>query len=118
MTGARGIRLYALAATGAIAIAAAILHLVYRAPVQRRAVLVSAAVALAVQLPAFVVARLLAAGGNGIAGWGLGAIACFATLILYGYVSPGLGLPSDVAMISLAAFLFLTEVIEPPFLDK
>ena len=48
--------------------------------------LVSALVALVVQLVAFAIARILADGGNAIAGWGLGAVICFVVLIVYGFV--------------------------------
>lgn len=115
MIGARGIRLYTLVSLGLIAAGTGAFALAWDGP-KRQAVLVSAAIAFVVQVATFVVARLLAANGNGIAGWGLGAIACFVVLIVYGFLCRALGLPSDAALLSLATFLFLTEVIEPPFL--
>lgn len=115
MTGARGFRLYALVSTGLIAAGVAGFSLAYDGAA-RQAVFVSAGVALVLQLLAFVVARLFAASGNGIAGWSLGAVVCIVSLVIYGFVVRAIGLPSDAAMISLATFFFLTEVIEPPFL--
>lgn len=115
---ARAFWWYALAAAGAIALSGAGLALVYGSPAQRQAILLSAVIAFVVQVLAFAVARLMAATGNGIAGWALGAVICLVILVVYGFVSRGIGLPSDTAMISLATFFFLTEVIEPPFLNR
>lgn len=115
LVGGRGIRLYALASLAVIVVAAGALALAYDGAA-RQVVLLSAVVAYVLQLLAFAVARLLAAGGHGIAGWGLGAAICLVSLVVYGFVCRAAGLPSDAGMISLATFFFLTEVIEPPFL--
>lgn len=116
MTGARGIRLYTLTCAGLIAAATAAFAFAWDGPKQD-AVLISAAVAFVLQVATFVVARLLAANGNGIAGWGIGAVVCFVALIVYGLLCRALGIATDAAMLSLATFFFLTEVIEPPFLN-
>lgn len=116
LPGARAIRLYALAAFLVIGVAAGAFAFAYDG-LARQAVLLSAAVAFVLQLLAFAVARLLAANGHGIAGWGLGAIVCLVSLVVYGFVCRAAGLPTDAGMISLATFFFLTEVIEPPFLN-
>ena len=113
--GSRGIVLYALASLALIGVAAGVFSWVYDGAA-RQAVLVSAAVAFVLQVLAFVIARLFAASGHAIAGWGLGAVVCLVSLVIYGYVCRALGMPSDAAMLSLATFYFLTEVIEPPFL--
>ena len=112
----RGLALYALASLVAIGLAAGVLVAVYGSSAERRAVVVSAVVALVVQVIAFAIARLLAGRGSAIAGWGLGAVICFAVLVVYGFVSRALGLPSNAALVSLATFFFLTELIEPPLL--
>jgi hypothetical protein len=112
----RALGLYALASLVAIGLAAGVFVAVYSGPAERQAVLVSALVALVVQLIAFAFARLLAGRGSAIAGWGLGALLCLVTLIVYGFVSRALGLPSNAALLSLATFFFLTELIEPPLL--
>ena len=113
---ARGLVLYGLACVVAIGLAAGVFVAIYPGSGERQAVLVSALVALVVQLVAFSFARLLAARGNGIAGWGMGAVLCMATLVVFGFVSRALGLPSNAALLSLATFFFLTELIEPPLL--
>ena len=115
--GLRGLRLYALASFTVIAVAAGAFTLAYDDGAARQVVLVSAGLAFVVQLVAFAVARLLAASGHGIAGWGLGAVFCFVALVVYGFVCRAAGLPTSAGMISLATFFFLTEVIEPPFLN-
>jgi hypothetical protein len=97
----RGLALYLLASLVVVGLAAAVFVSVYSAPVERRTVFVSALVALVVQL---------------VAGWVLGAAVCFAVLIVYGFVCRSLGLPPTAALLSLATFFFLTELIEPPFL--
>jgi len=112
----RGLALYALACVVAIGLAAGVLVAVYGSAPERQAVVVSAVVALVVQVVAFALARLMAARGSAIAGWGLGAVICFAALIVYGFVSRALGLPPNAALVSLATFFFLTELIEPPLL--
>ena len=113
----RSLALYALGCLVLIGLTAAILAVVWGSPLERQAVLVSAVVALVVQMVAFAIARLLAAGGNGVAGWALGAVICVTALVIYGFVCRGLGLPSNVALLSLATFFFLTELIEPPLLN-
>lgn len=112
----RGLVLYFLSSLLVIALAAAVFTAIYGAALDRRAIWVSAGVALVVQVVAFAIARLIAQGGNGIAGWSLGAVICVVVLVVYGFVSRSLGLPSNVAMLSLATFFFLTELIEPPLL--
>lgn len=113
----RGLALYALACVLAIGLAGAVFAAVYDAPAERKAVLLSAVVALVVQLIAFAFARLLADQGNAIAGWATGALVCFTALIVYGFVSRAFGLPQNAALLSLATFFFLTELIEPPLLS-
>ncbi|MEO7711387.1 MAG: hypothetical protein ABIV10_00545 [Gemmatimonadaceae bacterium] len=113
----RALILYALGCMLAIGLASAVLLMVWGSPLERHAVLVSAVVALVVQMVAFAIARLMAASGNGVAGWALGAAICLVALVIHGFVSRGLGLPSNVALLSLATFFFLTELIEPPLLN-
>ena len=113
----RALTLYLLACLAVVGLAAGVFVSVYSAPAERQAVVVSALVALVVQLVAFAFARMLADRGNAIAGWVLGAVVCFAALIVYGFVCRSLGMPSNAALLSLATFFFLTELIEPPFLS-
>jgi hypothetical protein len=112
----RGLALYGLACVVMIGLAGGVLTVVFGTSPERSAVWVSALVALVVQLVAFSIARLLADRGQGIAGWALGAVICIAALVIYGFVSRALGQPSNAALLSLATFFFLTELIEPPLL--
>jgi hypothetical protein len=109
--------LYALLCVVVIGLAAAVFGAVYDAAGDRRAVMVSAVTALVVQMIAFAIARLMAAKNNAIAGWTLGAVICLTSLVIYGFVGRALGLPSNAALLSLATFFFLTELIEPPLLN-
>ena len=113
----RALALYGLGCLMAIGMASAVFATVWGSPLERHTVLVSAVVALVVQMVAFAIARLMAASGNGVAGWALGAAICLVALVIHGFVSRGLGLPSNVALLSLATFFFLTELIEPPLLN-
>jgi hypothetical protein len=113
----RGLTLYALACVVAIGLAGGVFTVVYSSGPERSAVWISAVAALVVQLVAFAIARILADGGHGIAGWGLGAVICIIALIVFGLVSRALGLPQNAALLSLATYFFLTELIEPPLLN-
>jgi hypothetical protein len=113
----RAVLLYALASAVAIGIASGVYLAVYPSPSERSAVWLSAAVGLVVQIVTFGIARVLVERGHGIVGWGLGAVICFVVLIVFGFVSRALGLPSNAALLSLATFFFLTELIEPPLLN-
>jgi heme/copper-type cytochrome/quinol oxidase subunit 4 len=113
----RALTLYGLGCLLVIGLAGAALAVVWGTAPERQAVLVSALVALVVQMVAFAIARLLAASGNGVAGWALGAVICVVALVIFGFVGRALGLPSNAALVSLATFFFLTELIEPPLLN-
>lgn len=112
----RAFTLYALSCVVVIGLAGGVFTAVFDAGPARQAVWVSAGVALVVQLVAFGIARALANGGNGIAGWGLGAVICLLALIVYGFASRAIGLPQNAALLSLATYFSLTELIEAPFL--
>jgi hypothetical protein len=82
-------------------------------PAARHSIVVSAWVAFVVQLFAFAVLRLVAR-QNVIAGWGLGAVLRMLTIAVYALVVvKALGLVAGAALISLAAFLFLSMLVEP-----
>lgn len=99
-----------------IAALAAILGVVYRSPVERRAVWVAAGVALAIQLAAFAAVRA-GARKNVMVGWGAGIGIRFAAFLVWGLAGVSqLGLPQGAALLSMASFLFVTTVIEPLFL--
>jgi hypothetical protein len=109
---------FAAAALLAIAVAAGALALVFHSPDGRRAVLVSAGVAFAVQLATFLTAWRLTP-RNVVAGWGLGALLRLAALVVYALVvAQGGALPVTAALLSLAVFLFATTLIEPLLLKR
>ena len=111
--------LYALLSGGAIALAGVFFVLAYRGTDGGTlAIAVSAFVAFVVQMGAFALARSFARGGQAIAGWGIGAVVCLLTLVVYGILTGIVALPRDPALLSLATFLFLTELIEPPLLTR
>ena len=108
--------LYTAVALVAMAVSGVVLALVFRGPDERRAIVVSGLVALAAQLAAFVIARH-AVGDNVIAGWGLGVGLRFVVLAVYAFVVVGaLALPQSAALLSLVTFLFVSTLVEPPFL--
>lgn len=109
---------YALLSLAAIALAGALFSLGYRDGTARQAILVSAAVAFVVQMGAFAVALPWARGGQAIAGWGIGAMISMGALVVYGFVVRATGMPASPALLSLATFLFVTELIEPPLLTR
>jgi hypothetical protein len=85
----------------------------------RRAVLVSAALALAVQLVAFAIARRFRTREKMMLGWGLGSMLRFGALVLYGLVVARLWrAPVAPALLSFVAFLFVTTIVEPVFLTR
>lgn len=84
----------------------------------RQAILASAALALVVQLLAFGVARLLQP-RHLLLGWGLGSVMRLVALVLYAVVVAKLWrAPITPALLSFAAFLFVTTVVEPVFLKR
>ena len=83
-----------------------------------RVILASAAIALGVQVIAFALARLLQP-RNLLLGWGLGSVLRLVALVVYAVVVARLWrAPLTPALLSLAAFLFVTTVFEPVFLKR
>lgn len=112
----RAIGLFGVVALVVCLVAGGILAVFYETWPERRAILISAGVALGLQLVVFVGLRL-APREHVVAAWGVGAIARFAVLLLYAMVVvKTLALPQGAALVSLATFLFILTVLEPPFL--
>lgn len=89
------------------------------APSGKPMVVASAALAFAVQLLAFGVARLLQRSHNLMIGWGLGSLLRLVVLVLYAVVVARLlRAPIAPALLSFAAFLFATTIVEPLFLKR
>lgn len=106
------------AATGLIILIAFVMTLVFPGAENTRAIAISAALALAVQLVSFMILHAMRGQGV-IIGWGIGSLLRFATLAVYGFLAMGtLGLPLAAALFSLAAFLFATSILEPVMLER
>jgi len=113
---ARAMAVYAALSLAIIAAGTWLFGLVFPAPAERRAVLVSAGIAFVVQLVTFAMARRTA-GTNPFAGYGLGMLLRFVTLFVFAlFVVGRLGLPSTAALLSLATFFFVSTLVEPPLL--
>ena len=114
----RGYVRYAVLALVLILVAGWLLTLAFHGPGDAAAVWLSAVVAAAVQLIAFGPVRLLAR-RQMIVGWGVGALVRLVTLAVYALlVLKVLGVAPAPALVALAAFLFLTTLIEPLFLGR
>ena len=108
--------LYAASAIALIAATGWLLTLGFSGPRDAAAIRLSAAVAAAVQLAAFGVTKMVAT-RHLVAGWGLGSLLRFGTLVIYALLAVKvLGVAPVAALVSLATFLFLATLIEPLFL--
>lgn len=106
------------AAAGLIAIIGVVLALVFPGSANLRAIAISAALALAVQMVSFLILQKMQ-GQTVMIGWGLGSLVRFGALIAYGLLATDmLGLPLSAALFSLAAFLFATSILEPVMLQR
>jgi hypothetical protein len=96
-----------------VVVVGAVLAIAFRGPGDRAAIAVSGAIAVAVQTAAFVLGR--AAGPrNVMARIGAGAMLRLFTLVLYAVLAAKVFmLPVVAALVSLAAFYFLTTLIDP-----
>jgi hypothetical protein len=119
--GASGVKawaLYALATIPLVVAAGWLLTLAFSGPRDAAAIWLSAGVAVAVQLAAFAVTRALAP-QNLVAGWGVGSLLRFLSLVIYALLAVKvLGVAPAAALVSLATFLFLSTLIEPLFLRR
>ena len=109
--------MYLAACVAAIAVIGGISAL-FTEGLGRQAILASAVLALVVQLLAFTVARMFL-DRHVFIGWGMGSAMRFIALAIYAVIVAKLwGAPIMAALLSFAAFLFVTTVIEPLFLKR
>ena len=108
----KAVALYAAITLAVVAGVGALFALHYDAPAERRAIVVSATLAAVVQIGAFGVARAMRR-RHVFAGWVLGAFLCLGAVVVFGFAAPALGLPLEAALLSLAIFFFITELVEP-----
>jgi hypothetical protein len=112
------VALFAALSLSLIALAAWVMTFVFQSPDGARAIWTSAAVAFSVQVIAFTIVKL-SAKTNVMAGWGVGAIIRFLVLGVYALVFvKALALPSAAALVSLAAFFFVSTLLEPLLLKS
>ena len=108
--------LFAAISLGLTVGAALVLGVAFDGPAEQRAVWLSAAIAYAVQLLAFALARFLRR-DNVMLGWGMGVLMRLVTLVAFALVFvKALGLPPSAALISLVIYFFVTTLVEPLFL--
>ncbi len=104
---------FAAATAGLIGVSWLVLRLGFHSPADANALFTSAAVAFAVQIATFAVARR-AAHRNLMVGWGIGTVLRLLALVLYAFlVAPALGLPRSAALVSLVTFFFVSMLVEP-----
>jgi len=109
----KGFGRYAVATIAVVLVVGALLSLAFRGPGDAGAIWLSAGIAVAVQLAAFSLSRLAGA-NNLMARMGTGALLRLLTVFVYAILAAKvIGLPLVAALISLAAFLFLSTLIEP-----
>jgi hypothetical protein len=108
--------LFAAAVVVIVLVTGALLAIPFASPNDRKAIAVSAAVAVVVQLFGFAVARLASA-KDFMIGWSIGVVLRFVTLGVYAFVAVKvLGLPAPAALLSLVTFFFLSTLVEPKLL--
>jgi hypothetical protein len=109
---------YALVSALAIALFGWLLTYAFPTAADAHTIVVSAVIAYVVQLVSFAIARGWAA-TNVIAGWGLGMLIRFFVLAIYALVGVKvLGLQLTPALVSLAAFFFVSTLAEPVLLKS
>lgn len=109
----KGFGRYAAAMVGVIVVVGALLALAFHGPGEVMAIGISGILALGVQLAAFFIGRLAGA-HNLMARMGTGALLRLLTLVVYALLAAKVFmLPLVAALISLAAFFFLSTLIEP-----
>lgn len=114
----KAIALFAVISLGIIGALAWLFTIAFDSPEAARAIRISAIVAYLVQLFAFAVAKGMAK-ENVIAGWGIGVLMRLVTLGVYALaLVKAFGLPQGPALLSLAAFLFVSTIVEPVLLKK
>ena len=95
-----------------VALIGVLLGLVFRRPADAHAIVVSAVVALVVQIALFVAVRA-SDPKHLMTAWGLGAVVRLLTLVVYGVLMvKAFHLAPVPALISLASFFFVTTIIE------
>lgn len=111
----KGLAIYAALNVVVVGLVAVLLTLGFDGPGEAAAIRLSAIVVVVVQLVTFGVVKLMGPAPTRVfIGWGLGALVRVLTLVIYAVLTVKvLALPAAAALLSMAAFFFLTTLIEP-----
>ncbi len=114
----RPIMLFTAAQIVLVAIVAALLsQFVFTGVGALQAIMISAGVAVAVQVVTFTIAKVVAR-EQVMAGWGLGVVLRFAVVAVWAFLGiKALNLAPTPALFSLVLFFFVSTLIEPIFLN-
>lgn len=113
----RAIGLFAAAQCVVLFAVGALLSRMFQLPGELSAIVAAAWVALIVQLLTFAIVRI-AGRENVMAAWGIGVLVRFGVLALWAFLLvPAIGLPATAALVALAAFFFVSTLVEPLFLN-
>lgn len=109
---------FALLGIGIVLVVGLLLSLAYDGSESRRAIFVSACLALPLQIATFAMVRWVPR-DHVISAWAGGALIRFIALFVYGFVlAKALGVPPGAALVSFAAFLFALTLVEPLLLKS
>ena len=109
----KGLGRYSAATVGVILVVGGLLALAFHGPGDVAAIGISGILALCVQLAAFVLGRATGP-SNLMARMGVGALLRLLTLVVYALLAAKVfTMPLVAALVSLAAFFFLSTLIEP-----
>jgi hypothetical protein len=104
---------FSLALVALMAVTGWILAQAYTSPAERHAIWVSAVIVAIVQVISFAIVELTGRRNAKLAGWGVGIALRTLVLILYGLVfAKSLNLPLGAALMSFAAFMFASLLLE------
>ena len=104
---------FVIALVALMALTGWILSLVYTSPAERHAIWVSAVIVGVVQLLSYGLVVITDRHNAKLAGWGIGIALRTLVLVLYGLVfAKSLGLLLGAALMSFAAFMFATLLLE------
>ena len=118
MSNASAVVRFAVIGVVTVLVVGMLLEVAYDSPLERRAILISACIALPLQVATFAGVRSVAR-EHVMSAWAGGTLLRFVALVLYAFVLvKPLGLPSGPALVSFAAFLFALTLIEPLLLNR
>jgi hypothetical protein len=104
---------FTIALIALIAVTGWILSQGFTSPAERHAIRISAVIVVIVQLITFAIVKLMGRRNAMLAGWGMGIVLRFITLVLYGLIfAKMLALPLPAALVSFAVFLFASMLLE------